>query len=107
MDDDMLDASDIEVKCQKGEVTLTGTVDSKEAKRRAEDCAESVLGVSHVQNNLRVQSGSHSGSQSGSHTGSQSGSQQGTRSEGSGSSASSASGRSEGSSSQKSAGSGS
>jgi hypothetical protein len=91
MDDDMLDASDIEVKCQKGEITLTGTVESKEARRRAEDCAESVLGVSHVQNNLRVQSGSQSG----------------TRSEGSGGSASSASGRSEGSSSQKSAGSGS
>ena len=37
------------------EVTLTGTVDSREAKRRAEDCAEAISGVKNVQNNLRVQ----------------------------------------------------
>ena len=37
------------------EVTLSGTVDSREAKRRAEDCAETISGVKHVQNNLRVQ----------------------------------------------------
>jgi hypothetical protein len=37
------------------EVTLSGTVDSREAKRRAEDIAEQVSGVRHVQNNLRVQ----------------------------------------------------
>jgi len=34
------------------EVMLTSIVDSREAKRRAEDCAESVSGVEHVQNNL-------------------------------------------------------
>lgn len=49
-----LDAREIDVKVQKGEVTLTGTVDSKMAKRRAEDCADSVMGVKHVQNNLRL-----------------------------------------------------
>ncbi len=50
-----VDASDIEVTVSNGEVTLAGTVDSRRAKRRAEDCAESVSGVRNVQNNLRVQ----------------------------------------------------
>src|SRR5919205_2651124 len=49
-----LDASDIDVTVTNGEVTLTGTVRSREEKRRAEDIAESVPGVRHVQNNLRV-----------------------------------------------------
>ncbi len=49
-----LDASGIEVEVSGNEVTLSGTVDSKEAKRRAEDIADSVSGVSHVQNNLRI-----------------------------------------------------
>lgn len=53
-DDDRLDASDIEVACTGGEVTLNGTVASKAGKRRAEDIADSVGGVGHVQNNLRV-----------------------------------------------------
>jgi hypothetical protein len=38
-------------------VTLTGSVDSRNARRRAEDIAERVSGVTHVQNNLRVSSG--------------------------------------------------
>lgn len=49
-----VDASDIEVTVQAGEVTLSGTVDDRRAKRRAEDVAEEVSGVRHVQNNLRV-----------------------------------------------------
>jgi hypothetical protein len=53
-DDDSVDASDIEIRVEKGEVTLTGEVDSKQAKRRAEDIAEEVSGVSNVQNSLRV-----------------------------------------------------
>jgi hypothetical protein len=53
-DDDRLDASDIEVKVEAGEVTLNGHVASREDKRRAEDLAESVSGVRHLQNNLRV-----------------------------------------------------
>jgi hypothetical protein len=40
-----------------GEVTLTGTVESRYAKRLAEDLAESVSGVTHVQNNLRANRG--------------------------------------------------
>ncbi len=54
-DDPYVDASEVEVSVSNCEVTLTGTVDSREAKRRAEDCAERVSGVTHVQNNLRVQ----------------------------------------------------
>lgn len=50
-----LDASDIEVSVAEREVTLDGFVGSLEAKRRAEDCAEAVSAVAHVQNNLRVQ----------------------------------------------------
>ncbi|HVL73223.1 MAG TPA: BON domain-containing protein [Beijerinckiaceae bacterium] len=53
-DDPYVDASDIEIKVSGTEVTLTGTVDSREARRRAEDLAERVVGVTHVQNNLRV-----------------------------------------------------
>jgi hypothetical protein len=34
---------------------LAGTVDSRDQKRRAEDCAENVSGVRNVQNNLRVE----------------------------------------------------
>jgi hypothetical protein len=49
-----VDASDIEVAVQDGEVTLSGTVDGRHARRRAEDLAESVSGVRYVQNNLRA-----------------------------------------------------
>jgi osmotically-inducible protein OsmY len=54
-DDPFIDASEVEVSVSSCEVTLSGTVDSREAKRRAEDMAEQVSGVRHVQNNLRVQ----------------------------------------------------
>jgi osmotically-inducible protein OsmY len=55
-DNEWLDASDVEVSVAAGEVILTGTVDSRYAKRLAENIAESVLGVANVQNNLRVHS---------------------------------------------------
>lgn len=58
-DDYMLDASDIEVSVENGEVTLSGTVTSKYDKRRAEDIADDVSGVKHVQNNLRVSESSN------------------------------------------------
>lgn len=54
-DDDQIDASRIEVTVTGGEVTLTGSVDDRHAKRDAEDCACSVAGVRDVQNLLRVQ----------------------------------------------------
>lgn len=53
-DDYYLDASDIEVEVKNGEVTLTGTVDTRFAKRRAEDIAEDVSGVTHCENRIRV-----------------------------------------------------
>jgi osmotically-inducible protein OsmY len=53
-DNEWLDASDVEVNVVAGEVILTGTVDSRYAKRLAENIAESVAGVANVQNNLRV-----------------------------------------------------
>jgi hypothetical protein len=54
-DDPHVDASEIEVSVSNREVTLSGTVNSRFEKRHAEDLAESVSGVTHVQNNLRVQ----------------------------------------------------
>ena len=50
----MLDASNIEVEVKNSEVTLNGTVNNRNDKRRSEDIADSVSGVTHVQNNLRV-----------------------------------------------------
>lgn len=49
-----VDASDVEIKVQSGEVTLTGTVTDREAKRIAEDVVERVFGVKDVQNQIKV-----------------------------------------------------
>ncbi|MBI1682594.1 BON domain-containing protein [Caulobacter hibisci] len=56
-DDGWLDASAIEVLVKDGEITLNGTVHARDDKRRAELLAESVSGVDHVQNNLRLDRG--------------------------------------------------
>jgi hypothetical protein len=56
-DDTWLDASNIAISVSGGEVTLSGTVDSREAKHRAERLVEDLAGVTHVQNNLRVARG--------------------------------------------------
>ncbi|RYZ46873.1 MAG: BON domain-containing protein [Sphingobacteriales bacterium] len=53
-EDPWIDASDIEVTVTNCEVTLSGTVNERMAKRRAEDIADSVSGVSQVENRLRV-----------------------------------------------------
>ena len=58
-DNEWLDASEVEVNVAAGEVFLTGTVDSRYAKRIAESIAESVTGVTNVQNNLRVHNYQH------------------------------------------------
>jgi hypothetical protein len=57
-DDPYVDASEIEVAVKDTEVTLSGVVFRREDKRRAEDLAERVSGVTHVQNNLRLRSDS-------------------------------------------------
>lgn len=49
-----LDATNIEVKVEHGEVTLAGSVSDRSDKRRAEDLIENVSGVREVHNNLRV-----------------------------------------------------
>ncbi|WP_309092932.1 BON domain-containing protein [Phenylobacterium sp.] len=56
-DDPWLDASNINVSVSGGEVTLSGTVENREAKHRAERCVEEISGVTHVQNNLRIEAG--------------------------------------------------
>ncbi|KQQ79752.1 BON domain-containing protein [Aureimonas sp. Leaf324] len=57
-DDHYIDASDIEVTVKDREVTLAGHVPTRNQKRRAEDLVERISGVSYVQNNLRVETGS-------------------------------------------------
>jgi osmotically-inducible protein OsmY len=64
-DDWRVDASEIEVTVSGTEVTLTGTVSTREQRRRAEDITESISGVTHVQNNLRVKQLDHSWSGAG------------------------------------------
>ena len=49
-----LDASDLEVRVEEGEVTLEGTVENRTARRLAEDIAEATRGVFDVHNRLRV-----------------------------------------------------
>jgi hypothetical protein len=51
----MLDATGIQVHVENGEVTLTGTVESRQAKRLAEVILESISGVRDIHNQLRVQ----------------------------------------------------
>lgn len=54
MVDGRIDAGEIDVEVHNGEVSLNGTVADRQAKRRAEELAESVPGVTDVQNRLRV-----------------------------------------------------
>lgn len=53
-DDHRLDARRISVRVAEGEVTLDGSVPNRASKRRAEDLADAISGVKHVQNNLRI-----------------------------------------------------
>ena len=54
--DNSVDASELEVSVKDAEVTLSGTVGERRMKRLAEDCAESISGVSDVRNEIRLQS---------------------------------------------------
>lgn len=49
-----IDATNINIEVSGTEVVLTGTVTSKDEKRRAEDLAESVSGVRNVENRIKV-----------------------------------------------------
>ena len=52
----LIDATDVECRVVNGEVTLSGFIDSRAAKRAAADLAEDIYGVRQVQNELRVRS---------------------------------------------------
>jgi BON domain len=53
-----IDVSEAEVTVRDGQVTLTGTVSSRRAKRMVEEIIDDVAGVTDVHNQLRVQEGS-------------------------------------------------
>jgi osmotically-inducible protein OsmY len=52
--DPELDTTDLEIEVAGGAVTLTGTVDSGDARMLAEELVESLTGVREVHNRLRV-----------------------------------------------------
>lgn len=52
--DDDIDATEIEVQVNDGEVTLSGTVEDRWAKRRCEELIENLPGVKEVHNQLRI-----------------------------------------------------
>jgi hypothetical protein len=54
-----IDATDVNIAVNSGEVTLSGMVDTREAKRLAEDIAESVHGVHDVTNQIKVYRGDY------------------------------------------------
>jgi len=49
-----IDATDIDVQVRECEVTLTGLVDDRHAKRLAEEVVENISGVKEVNNQIRV-----------------------------------------------------
>jgi hypothetical protein len=52
--DDRVDPTELEINVNAGVVTLSGSVDDRLSKRRAEDLAESCAGVRDVRNEIRV-----------------------------------------------------
>jgi hypothetical protein len=49
-----IDARDVELVVERGEVTLLGTVDSRWAKRAVEETVDLIPGVRDVDNDLRI-----------------------------------------------------
>lgn len=56
-EDGWIDATEITVTVERGEVTIEGTVESRAMKRLAEDVAEGVPGVRDVHNRLTITRG--------------------------------------------------
>ncbi|HYF67411.1 MAG TPA: BON domain-containing protein [Ohtaekwangia sp.] len=54
MDDPYIHAAGIEVRVNNGEVALTGVVEDRLLKRKAEDIAASISGVVKVENKIRI-----------------------------------------------------
>jgi hypothetical protein len=61
--DSEVDATNISVSVEDGEVTLEGSVEDRFQKRAAEDCCYGVSGVTNVYNHLRIQPASAVSSQ--------------------------------------------
>lgn len=59
-----IDPTDVEIKVQNGEISLTGTVRNRMEKYRVEDMADSIAGAKEVNNQLRVKRQSESDSDS-------------------------------------------
>jgi hypothetical protein len=55
--DHHVDASEITITVESGEVTLSGSVETRRMKHRAEDIADAVAGVNDVHNHLKVTRG--------------------------------------------------
>jgi BON domain len=51
---DWIDAADVQVAVTDAEITLSGTVPSRQEKRDVEELAEQVLGVREIYNQLRL-----------------------------------------------------
>src|SRR5690606_14793882 len=54
--DPAIDPSEVEVTCESGQVTLSGTVESRPMKHRIEDVVADCFGVRDIKNRLKVQS---------------------------------------------------
>lgn len=52
-----VDASEVDVSVENGEVTLRGTVTDRRQKRTAEDALDGIVGIRDVHNQLRVHQG--------------------------------------------------
>lgn len=52
--DELIDAGDMQARCNEGHVVLTGSVPQRWMKHRAEDIADAVRGVASVENRLSV-----------------------------------------------------
>jgi hypothetical protein len=97
-----IDCSDIEIRVEQGEVTLSGSAESGESRREIERVAESVSGVKDVTNQIRMKRGSEDDDSSRRSRAQQSGSQGSTQSQTSmGSSSAGQSGRQTSSSQSK------
>ena len=53
-DDPFVDATDLEVSVANGEITLAGTVDTRQMKYAVEDLIADVAGVTTVHNSIQV-----------------------------------------------------
>ncbi|MCF7222405.1 BON domain-containing protein [Marilutibacter chinensis] len=64
-DDPVVDATDIDVRCESGRLRLEGRVPARWMKHRAEDIADSIPGAKDVENRIRVIAEERLGSQAG------------------------------------------